>query len=460
MIHEQDTIAAISTPAGYSGIGIVRLSGEKALDIAERVFQPKTDKGFEEFPNRCMIYGNIQDENGQAIDEVLLVKMKAPNTYTKEDVVEINCHGGMVSVQKILYRLIEKGARLAEPGEFTKRAFLNGRIDLTQAEAVIDVINAKTERSLKLSMNQLEGSLSHLLKGLREKLVEILAHIEAGIDYPEYDIETMSIETVRSKGYEIKKEIEQLIQKAQSGRILKEGIKTAIIGKPNVGKSSLMNALLGQQRAIVTEIEGTTRDTIEEVINIKGIALNIIDTAGIRETEDLIERIGIDKTKEILAQSDFVLTILDGGKILDENDKTLLHLSEGKNGIVIINKIDQEQRIDKKEIEKRTPFPIHEISAMEDRGIEELKDIIYHMISTEEIENESYELVSNMRHIRLLEEALQSLTEGLSGIDAGIEYELFSVDIKEAWDKLGKITGETVSDTIIDEILSRFCLGK
>lgn len=460
MIHEQDTIAAISTPAGYSGIGIVRLSGEKALDIAEKVFQPKTDKGFEEFPNRSMIYGNIQDENGQAIDEVLLVKMKAPNTYTKEDVVEINCHGGMVSVQKILYRLIEKGARLAEPGEFTKRAFLNGRIDLTQAEAVIDVINAKTERSLKLSMNQLEGSLSHRLKRLREKLVEILAHIEAGIDYPEYDIETMSIETVRSKGYEIKKEIEQLIQKAQSGRILKEGIKTAIIGKPNVGKSSLMNALLGQQRAIVTEIEGTTRDTIEEVINIKGIALNIVDTAGIRETEDIIERIGIDKTKEILAQSDFVLMILDGGKILDENDKTLLDLAEEKKGIVIINKIDQEQKINRKEIEERTPFPIHEISAMEDRGIEELKDIIYHMISTEEIENESYELVSNMRHIRLLEEALQSLTEGLKGIEAGIEYELFSVDIKETWENLGKITGETVSDTIIDEIFSRFCLGK
>ncbi|MBF7096079.1 tRNA uridine-5-carboxymethylaminomethyl(34) synthesis GTPase MnmE [Alkalibacter mobilis] len=460
MNYLEDTIVAISTPVGFSGIGIVRMSGENSVEITKEIFKTKTKKDFDDYDNRSIIYGHIIDGSGEVIDEVLVSKMLGPNTYTKEDVIEINCHGGMISVRKILELIVEKGARIAEPGEFTKRAFLNGRLDLSQAEAVIDVINAKTEKSLQMSVKQLEGSLSYKVKTIRNQLIEILAYIEAGIDYPEYDIEEMSYEIIREKTNLIKESIDKMILSSESGKIIREGIKTAIVGKPNVGKSSLLNMLLGEERAIVTEIEGTTRDTIEEYISIKGIPLKIIDTAGIRETENIIEKIGITKTKEILAQSDFAILLLDGQRPLDAEDEMLLELAKDKKGIVAINKVEKNVIISKKEVEEKSHMEVVEISVIEELGIDNLRNKIYENITKSQIDSESYDMVSNIRHINLLKEASKSLEEGLEGIKANIPVEMLSVDIKNAWDKMGRITGETVADDIVDEIFSKFCIGK
>ncbi|NTW70987.1 MAG: tRNA uridine-5-carboxymethylaminomethyl(34) synthesis GTPase MnmE [Eubacteriaceae bacterium] len=459
MFYIDDTIAAISTPLGFSGIGIVRMTGSESFAIAQKVFKAAA-KDFSTVENRKIIFGHILDDSGKVIDEVLVSKMAGPNTYTREDVVEINCHGGLIPVRKILDLLLIHGARLAEPGEFTKRAFINGRIDLSQAEAVIDVINSKTEKSLNISMKQLEGSLSLKIKQIREELLEILAHIEASIDYPEYDIEEMSFELILGKSKKIRDDVEELIKNSESGRIIREGIKTAIIGKPNVGKSSLLNKLLGEERAIVTEIAGTTRDTIEEYISIRGIPLKIIDTAGIRETDNIIEKIGISKTKEILVQSDFVLLLLDAGSELDEEDLILMDLVKDKKGIVVINKIDKELMIDKNEVIQRSHMETAEISLLNDTGVSSLKDQIYDNISVGEIDSESYELVSNIRHIQLLKETSEALKEAGISLESGLPVEMISVDIKNAWDKLGSITGETVTEDIVDEIFSKFCIGK
>lgn len=460
MNYLEDTIAAISTPVGFSGIGIVRMSGTMSLSIIDEIFRAKSGKSVTNHPNRSMVYGHIVDQEGSIVDEVLVSVMKAPHTYTKEDIVEINCHGGIVSVRKILEILTEKGARLAEPGEFTKRAFLNGRLDLSQAEAVIDVINAKTDKSLKMSVKQLEGNLSKKIREIRHVLVEILAYIEAGIDYPEYDIEELTQEVMESRIQEAKKAVDGLIDSSKSGKIIREGIKTAIVGRPNVGKSSLLNTLLGEERAIVTEIEGTTRDSIEEFISIRGIPLKIIDTAGIRETENIIEKIGITKTKEILNESDFVLLLLDGQRNLEEDDKALLELAKDKKGLAIINKAEKNQVLFQKDVEKKTHMEVAEISILEQKGIDKLRERIYETISDASMDGESYDMVSNIRHIQLLKEASKALKEGLDGLKMGIPVEMLSVDMKNAWESLGKITGETVGEALLDEIFGKFCIGK
>lgn len=460
MNYIDDTIAAISTPIGFSGIGIVRMSGKDALTILNKVFQSHSGKGMDQYANRSLVYGHVFDMEGNVLDEVLASKMMAPNTYTREDIVEINCHGGMVSVRKILEVLLQAGARLAEPGEFTKRAFLNGRLDLSQAEAVIDVINAKTDKSLRMSVKQLEGGLSKKIRQIRSGLVEILAYIEAGIDYPEYDIEELTSEAMESSIQTLKREIDRLIASSQSGKMIREGIKTAIIGRPNVGKSSLLNTLLGEERAIVTEYEGTTRDTIEEYISIQGIPLKIIDTAGIRETENIIEQMGINKTKEILGESDFVLLLLDGQKDLQPEDLTLLEMTRGKNGIVIINKVEKDKVLNKASVKSKTHMDVVEISILEQQGIHELKDLIYARITEADFDGDSFDLVSNVRHIQLLKESASNLQEALLGLEMNLPVEMLSVDVKNAWDSLGKITGETVGEALLDEIFSKFCIGK
>lgn len=460
MNYIDDTIAAISTPVGFSGIGIVRMSGKDALSILKQIFQPNTGKDMDRYANRTLVYGHIFDLDGNMLDEVLASKMLAPNTYTREDIVEINCHGGMVSVRKILEVLLQAGARLAEPGEFTKRAFLNGRLDLSQAEAVIDVINAKTDKSLRMSVKQLEGSLSKKIRQIRNGLVEVLAYIEAGIDYPEYDIEELTPDSMEQGILTLKREIDGLIASSQSGKMIREGIKTAIIGRPNVGKSSLLNTLLGEERAIVTEYEGTTRDTIEEYISIRGIPLKIIDTAGIRETENVIEQMGINKTKEILCESDFVLLLLDGQKDLQSEDLDLLELTRDRNGIVIINKVEKDKVLNKSSVEGKTHMEIAEISILEQQGIHELREMIYGRITESDFDGDSYDLVSNVRHIQLLKDGAQNLQEALQGLEMNLPVEMLSVDVKNAWDNLGKITGETVGEALLDEIFSKFCIGK
>ncbi len=455
----EDTVVAISTPVGFSGIGIVRMTGSKSFEIISKVFKSKA-KTFDEYEDKKIIYGHIIDpKDGKIIDEVLVSKMVEPNTYTKENIVEINCHGGIMPVRNILNLLVEYGAKLAGPGEFTKRAFLNGRIDLTQAEAIIDIINAKTNKSIDISMKQLEGSISKNIASIRQVILGMLAHIEASIDYPEYDIEEVSYDEIANTSKKAVEMVEKLIFNSENGRLIREGVNTAIIGKPNVGKSSLLNALLGEARAIVTEIAGTTRDTIEEYINIEGIPFKIIDTAGIRETENIIEKIGIEKTVHIIDQSDIILLLLDASAVLDHEDRSLLELVENKKAIIVLNKVDKNKKIQINELSKYGK-PIIEISATEEIGMEQLKENIISMITTKGFELESYEIISNIRHIKLLEESLDALKSAISTIEISMPIEIVSTDLKDAWNLLGEITGDTIHEDLIDQIFSNFCIGK
>ncbi|RBP62103.1 tRNA modification GTPase trmE [Alkalibaculum bacchi] len=454
-----DTVAAISTPVGFSGIGIVRMTGSQAFHIINKVFKPK-GKSFEEYDDKKIIYGHIIDPKDERIvDEVLVSKMIGPNTYTREDIVEINCHGGIVPVRNILNLLVENGANIAGPGEFTKRAFMNGRIDLTQAEAIIDIINAKTNKSLDISMKQLEGSLSKKISEIRQLLIKMLAHLEATIDYPEYDIEDMSYDEILQNTREAHDMVQNLLYHSQNGRLIREGVNTAIIGKPNVGKSSLLNSLLGEKRAIVTEIPGTTRDTIEEYITIEGIPFKIIDTAGVRETENIIEKIGIEKSVEILERSDLILLILDGSQPLDEEDFELLKLIQARNSLLILNKLDKETTIKPEDLLKYEK-EIVQISAVEEIGLEELKKKMLDKVSAEGFELESFEIVTNIRHIHLLEESLKSLKSAIGTIEASMPLEIVSTDITEALNLLGEITGDTIHEQLMHEIFSNFCIGK
>lgn len=454
-----DTVAAISTPVGFSGIGIVRMTGSQAFHIINKVFKPKA-KSFEEYDDKKIIYGHIVDpKDKRIIDEVLVSKMIGPNTYTREDIVEINCHGGIVPVRNILNLLVENGANLAGPGEFTKRAFMNGRIDLTQAEAIIDIINAKTNKSLDISMKQLEGSLSKKISEIRQLLIKMLAHLEATIDYPEYDIEDMSYEEILQNTRQATDMVQNLLYHSQNGRLIREGVNTAIIGKPNVGKSSLLNSLLGEKRAIVTEIPGTTRDTIEEYITIEGIPFKIIDTAGVRETENIIEKIGIEKSVEILEKSDLILLLIDGSQPLDEEDLELLKLVQNRNTLLILNKLDKEAIVRPKDLSKYKK-EIVQISAVEEIGLEELKKKMLDKVSAEGFELESFEIVTNIRHIHLLEESLKSLKSAIGTIEASMPLEIVSTDITEALNLLGEITGDTIHEQLMHEIFSNFCIGK
>ncbi len=458
-----DTIAAISTPPGEGAIGIVRLSGPDSLEIADRVFKSPSGKKLKDVRSHTIHYGHIIDpRENKTIEEVMVSVMRAPKTFTREDVVEINCHGGFLSVNRVLELLLSMGARLAEPGEFTKRAFLNGRIDLSQAEATMDLIRAKTDKAMNNALGQLEGRLSRKVKKLRQELVEILAHVEVNIDYPEYDdVEEMTHTLFKEKAEYVKKEIEKLLETAKQGKILREGIKTAIIGRPNVGKSSLLNSFVQENKAIVTDIPGTTRDILEEYVNVRGVPLKLIDTAGIRETEDVVEKIGVERSRKVLREADLILLLLNNNEELTDEDRQLFASVKNMDVIVVINKIDLEQKLDMSEVERLADGrKIVPVSVKEDQGIEELEKTIADMFISGQIEGDDLTYVSNARHIGLLNRALQSVCDGLEGIENGIPVDIVQIDMTKAWELLGEITGETVHDELIDTLFSQFCLGK
>ncbi|GAE89244.1 tRNA uridine-5-carboxymethylaminomethyl(34) synthesis GTPase MnmE [Acetivibrio straminisolvens] len=459
-MYKEDTIAAISTPHGTGGVGIIRISGDKAFEIAEKIF--KGNRDFKLIRSHTINYGKIVNpENGAVLDEVLLSKMEKPKTFTREDVVEINCHGGMVVLKNILELCIKQGARLAEPGEFTKRAFLNGRIDLSQAEAVIDLINSKTNESSKAAINQLEGKLSQKIKDARRKLIELLAHIEVTVDYPEHDIEEITGQMIYKEIGEIKQKLCDIIKGFEKGRIIREGIDAVIIGKPNVGKSSLLNELSGKSKAIVTDIPGTTRDIIEEYININGIPLRIIDTAGIRETEDVVEKIGVERTHKAINDADLIIMMIDAKRGMDEEDNKILTMLGDKKLIILINKTDivDEDQICKIESLLAGKKYI-KTSMKEGTGINELESTITELFVQGEVNINEEVLLTNIRHKNLIDMAVSSIEKAMDAIENFMTLDLVSIDITDAADYLGQITGESVSEDVMHEIFSRFCLGK
>jgi len=456
LLLNDDTIAAVATGLGGAGIGIIRISGKNAVDIGNALFVNPKEKTLSEALSHQLLYGRIIDPvTKKEVDEVLISKMKAPHSYTAEDVVEINCHGGIVPLRKILSLVIKAGARLAEPGEFTKRAFLNGRLDLTQAESVMDIINAKTEKSLEYSVAQLEGRLSQKLKELDRALVGILAHMEVNIDYPEYDIEEISYEFVNKEIHKLMKIIEGILLVAQTGKIYREGITTAILGEPNVGKSSLLNTLLMEDKAIVTEIPGTTRDTIEEYINIQGIPFKIIDTAGIRETDNLIEKIGVEKSKKLLSQTNLVIFMRDISQEISPGEKELLELLKNRKTIYIANKTDSLKKEDCK-----IPEPWIPMSLLKEQGIEVLKNKMVNMVYDGTVNQDADYLITNTRHIQLLEKTKISLENAMVTMKTKMPIELVSIDIMDALESLRGITGKAVGIDIINQIFKNFCIGK
>lgn len=449
-----DTIAAISTTTGVGAISIIRVSGNDAIKIVNKIFK---EKDLEKVPSHTIHYGHIE-YNNKIQDEVLVTIMKAPKTFTTEDVVEINCHGSIIVTKKILEILLTIGCRLAEPGEFTKRAFLNGRIDLIEAEGIMDLINSKTEQEKNLALNQIEGKVSNLIKTLRKEILEILAKIEVKIDYPEYeDIEDITYNEISTNINIIEEKIKKIIKESNSGKIIKEGIKTAIIGRPNVGKSSLLNILLQEEKAIVTDIEGTTRDIVEGEIIINGIKLNLIDTAGIRKTTDKVESIGVNKSLEKIKEVDLILLVLNNNEELNEYDIELLEQIKNKNSIIIINKIDLEQKINIEKIEQKN---IIKISTITEKGIEQLKQKITEMYDLEKIESKDATYLTNARALALLSKSLNEIKEIKKGIETKQPIDMIEIDIKEIWNLLGKITGETYEDELINQLFSQFCLGK
>lgn len=452
------TIAAISTAPGIGGIGIIRMSGDDCFEILEKIFKQKNPQKIEDIKGYTIKYGNIVD-NEEIIDEVLVSYFKAPKSYTSENMCEINSHGGIVIVNKILDLCIRNGAQIAEPGEFTKRAFLSGRLDLSQAEAVIDVINAKTDKEAKISMEQLEGNLSQKIEQIRRIIISVMADIEATIDYPEYDLEEVTNAKILNILDEVDKLLNSLEKSFYNGKILREGISTAIIGRPNAGKSSLLNVILNEERAIVTDIEGTTRDTIEEYISIDGVPLKIIDTAGIRNANDEVEKIGVSKAIEIAKKSDIVVAIFDSNKELNEEDEKILDLLKDKNAIIILNKIDLAKKINTEKI-KELNKPIVEISTKTRDGIETFYEEISKMFKLKEIANDGETIVTNVRHKNIIINSRKNLNKARETILSNMPIDIISTYLKEIIEELGKITGETVTEDVINEIFSKFCLGK
>ena len=452
-----DTIAAISTPRGEGGIGIIRISGDKSFEILDKIFNtknPNRDLGFYKFN-----YGFIHD-NGKIVDEVMAVRMKAPKTYTCEDVVEINCHGGHLISEKVLELVLKNGARHAEQGEFTKRAFMNGRIDLSQAEAVMDIIHGKTEKSISLSLEQLRGDLRDKIASFKKALLDVTAHVNVVLDYPEEGIDDPLPSNLRENLENVYAEADRLISSYDKGKKIKEGIKTVIAGKPNVGKSTLLNSLLKEERAIVTHIPGTTRDVIEEIINIKGIPLVLTDTAGIRKTEDIVENIGVEKSKKFIENADLVLLVLDASRELESEDREVIEeiQNHNKKTIVLLNKIDLERKI---ELEEFNLENILEISAKDNIGIEDMEERIYSYIVEENVEDSSEKIIiTNIRHKTALEKTKDAIRNIFETIDAGMPMDLISVDLKEALDSLSEITGEISSEDILDHVFGNFCVGK
>lgn len=459
-----ETIAAISTATGNGGIGIIRMSGENCFNILEKVFRTsKNNKiNIEKIKGYTIQYGYIIDnKTNEIIDEVLVSFFKNPKSYTRENMCEINSHGGMVVEKRILEECLKNGAILAEPGEFTKRAFLNGRIDLSQAESIIDIINSKTEKEAKASINQLQGYLSENIGKIRHELLDIMADIEASIDYPEYDIEEVTNSKAIKLLENVKSKLEILEESFNSGKVLKEGIKTAIIGRPNAGKSSLLNTILKEERAIVSDIEGTTRDTIEELVTIKGIPLKIIDTAGIRKTSDKIEEIGVEKALKVAEDADLILAIIDNTKELNEEDLKILNLVKNKNAIILLNKIDlKENNLEKNENIINANKKVIKISTKNRDGIEELYKEIEKMFNIKEIDIDSGNLVTNIRHKNQITNSIKNINEAINAINLNLPIDIISISIKETLEDLGKITGDNVGEDIINEIFSKFCLGK
>ncbi|MGN7299350.1 tRNA uridine-5-carboxymethylaminomethyl(34) synthesis GTPase MnmE [Ferdinandcohnia sp. SAFN-114] len=457
---EFDTIAAISTPMGEGAIAIVRLSGDEAIDIANRVFKGKNLK---EVDSHTIHYGHIVDpDTNQVVEEVMLTLMRGPKTFTREDVIEINCHGGLVSVNRVLQLVLTNGARLAEPGEFTKRAFLNGRIDLSQAEAVMDLIRAKTDRAMNVAIGQMEGRLSTLINQLRQELLETLAHIEVNIDYPEYDdVEEMTHHVLLKKAKHVRDEIIKLLETSNQGKILREGLSTVIIGRPNVGKSSLLNSLVHENKAIVTDIPGTTRDVIEEYVNVRGVPLRLVDTAGIRETEDIVERIGVERSREVLKKADLILLVLNYGDELTEEDERLFEAISGMETIVIVNKTDLPQKINMEKVKELVKDkPVVTTSLLEEKGVDALEKAISSLFFTGTVEANDLTYVSNSRHIALLTQAKKSIEDAISGTESDLPIDMVQIDLTRTWELLGEIIGDAVHESLINQLFSQFCLGK
>lgn len=457
---EMDTIAAISTPIGEGAIAIVRLSGTEAISIAGRIFR---GENLQTADSHTIHYGKIFDsESKEVADEVMVSVMRAPKTFTREDVVEINCHGGLVAVNRVLEIMLSNGARLAEPGEFTKRAFLNGRIDLSQAEAVMDLIRAKTDKAMSVALKQMDGRLSSLIKRLRQDLLETVAHVEVNIDYPEYDdVEEMSHEMMHVKTKEVHTEIETLLHVAKQGKILREGLVTAIIGRPNVGKSSLMNALVQENKAIVTEIPGTTRDIIEEYVNVRGVPLRLVDTAGIRETEDLVEKIGVERSRKVLKESDLILFVLNYNEKLTDEDIHLFEAIKGLEFIVIINKTDLPKKLDLDQLKTlAADKPVIMISLIKEENLGKLENAIADTFFSGDIDTGDITYVSNVRHIQLLKQAKQAMEDAMQGLELEMPLDIVQIDVTRTWEFLGEIIGDTASDSLIDQLFSQFCLGK
>ncbi|HDE6693200.1 TPA: tRNA uridine-5-carboxymethylaminomethyl(34) synthesis GTPase MnmE [Staphylococcus aureus] len=456
-----DTITSISTPMGEGAIGIVRLSGPQAIEIADKLYKGK--HLLNDVPSHTINYGHIIDpESKEVIEEVMVSVLRAPKTFTREDIIEINCHGGILTINRVLELTMTYGARMAEPGEFTKRAFLNGRIDLSQAEAVMDFIRSKTDRASKVAMNQIEGRLSDLIKKQRQSILEILAQVEVNIDYPEYDdVEDATTEFLLEQSKEIKQEINRLLDTGAQGKIMREGLSTVIVGKPNVGKSSMLNNLIQDNKAIVTEVAGTTRDVLEEYVNVRGVPLRLVDTAGIRETEDIVEKIGVERSRKALSQADLILFVLNNNEALTQEDYTLYEVVKNEDVIVIVNKMDLEQNIDINEVKDMIgDTPLIQTSMLKQEGIDELEIQIRDLFFGGEVQNQDMTYVSNSRHISLLKQARQTIQDAIDAAESGVPMGMVQIDLTRTWEILGEIIGETASDELIDQLFSQFCLGK
>ena len=456
-----DTITSISTPMGEGAIGIVRLSGPQAIEIGDTLYKGK--KKLSEVDTHTINYGHIIDpETNETVEEVMISVLRAPKTFTREDIIEINCHGGILTINRILELTMTYGARMAEPGEYTKRAFLNGRIDLSQAEAVMDFIRSKTDRASKVAMNQIEGRLSDLIKKQRQSILEILAQVEVNIDYPEYDdVEDATTEFLLEQSKNIKEEINRLLETGTQGKIMREGLSTVIVGRPNVGKSSMLNNLIQDNKAIVTEVAGTTRDVLEEYVNVRGVPLRLVDTAGIRDTEDIVEKIGVERSRKALSEADLILFVLNNNEPLTEDDQTLYEVVKNEDVIVIINKTDLEPRLDIDEVKEMIgDMPLIQTSMLKQEGIDELEIQIRDLFFGGDVQNQDMTYVSNSRHISLLKQARQSIQDAIDAAESGIPMDMVQIDLTRTWEILGEIIGESASDELIDQLFSQFCLGK